>query len=83
MADRVVHILRVKREQWEHPRLVYIGRAVPRYGLARSVYANPFTINGLRSREKVIAMYEEWAPTQPQIMAALRALPLDVDYVFG
>jgi hypothetical protein len=40
------------------PGAVYIGRAMPRYGLKRSKWANKFVIGKDGTREEVIALYE-------------------------
>lgn len=58
MSDRVVH-----RNQ---PHDVYIGRP--------SKWGNPFVIGVHGTREEVIAKYEEWIQTQPELLAALPEL---------
>lgn len=45
---------------------VYIGRP--------SKWGNPFAIGRDGTREQVIAKYEEWLRTQPDLMAALPEL---------
>jgi hypothetical protein len=50
---------------------VYIGRAMPKFGLAASKWANPFRIGRDGGRADVIKKYEAWVRTQPELMAAL------------
>jgi hypothetical protein len=57
--ERVVHC---KRETFD----VYIGRP--------SKWGNPFVIGKDGTREDVIAKYETWIETQPQLMNALPEL---------
>lgn len=51
---------------------VYIGRAVPRRGLKHSIFANPFPIQGSRSRETALAKYREWLRRQPGLTRVAR-----------
>ena len=53
---------------------VYIGRAMPRLGLAASKWANPFRIGRDGTRADVIAKYRAWLLDQPDLMAALPEL---------
>lgn len=61
MPTRVVNI---KHEDYD----VYIGRAVPRRGLKKSPYANPFKIGKDGTREEVIEKYREWLLNQPELI---------------
>lgn len=51
---------------------VYIGR--PARGLPGSKWANPFRIGRDGDRAEVIAKYEAWVRTRPDLMAALSEL---------
>jgi Domain of unknown function (DUF4326) len=53
---------------------VYIGRRNARYRLPASKWANPFSIKLEADREAVIATYERWLRSQPQLMDALPEL---------
>jgi hypothetical protein len=67
-AARVAHC---QREPYD----VYIGRAVPRRGLAASKWANPYPLRREGDRLDVIARYEhEHLPTHPELIAALPEL---------
>ena len=59
MLAKVVHC---KREPYD----VYIGRP--------SKWGNPYSSGRDGSREEVIAKYEEWLYTQPDLMAELSKL---------
>ena len=48
------------------PGAVYIGRG------RGSKYGNPFTIGKDGDRTEVIAKYEAWLPTQPELVAAAK-----------
>jgi Domain of unknown function (DUF4326) len=67
VTPRVVHC---RREPYD----VYIGRAVPSYGLRASKWANPFRIDRDGTREEVIAKYERWLRSRPELIAALPEL---------
>ena len=60
---------------------VYIGRAMPRYGLKRSPYANPYPITKWRDRTMAICNYRYWLEDRisedPAFLDALR----DVQYL--
>ncbi len=56
------------------PGAVYIGRAVPRIGLAASRWENPFIIAPDAPRPVVVTAYEAWIVTCPELMAALPEL---------
>jgi hypothetical protein len=56
------------------PGAVYIGRATPRVGLARSKWANPFVIGRDGTRDEVIVKYRVWLLQQPELMAVLPEL---------
>lgn len=48
-------------EGWQSdPQYIYIGRAVPRKGLKRSLFANPFVIGEDGSREACVRKFEGW-----------------------
>src|SRR3954447_24407299 len=66
MPTRVVHCMR-------EPFDVYIGRKHPRFPEG-SKWANPFRIDKDGTREEVIAKYEAWLLTQPELYAALPEL---------
>jgi hypothetical protein len=53
----------------------YIGRAMPRYGLQASKWANPFMIDRDGARDEVVVLYERWLRDErPDLMAALPEL---------
>jgi hypothetical protein len=64
---RVVHC---RRERFD----VYIGRAMPRYGLARSPWANPFAMTRGATREQCINGFATWIVRRPELMARLGEL---------
>lgn len=53
---------------------VYIGRGNSRYGLPASRWANPFLVGVDGTREEVIAKYEAYVRSRPDLMAALPEL---------
>lgn len=53
---------------------VYIGRAVGRWGLRESKWANPFKLGKGVSRESALLLYEEHLLNRPDLMAALGEL---------
>jgi len=56
------------------PGAVYIGRAMPRYGLPTSKWANPFTFKREDDRADVIAAYERLVRQQRRLMTTLHEL---------
>ena len=59
------------------PGAVYIGRFNPTYGVEESKWANPFQLRRnatAEERVEVIAKYEAWLRSQPDLMAALPEL---------
>ncbi len=64
MSTTVVH---VKDKNYD----IYIGRAVPRRGVPRSIWANPFKIDAEHDREAVIELYSAWLNTQPALLARI------------
>jgi hypothetical protein len=64
MSARVVHC---QREPYD----VYIGRAMPRFGLAASRWTNPFRAGHDGNRREAIAKYERWLSGEPELMTAL------------
>mgnify|MGYP001579824373 CR=1 FL=1 len=68
MSTRVVHC---RREKYD----VYIGRAVPRFGMKAAKWGNPFRVSALDgSRQEVIAKYRKWFMMQPQLLTTLSEL---------
>lgn len=59
MTGMVVHC---KRDRYD----VYIGRP--------SKWGNPFPLDGEDSRDRVIAQYERWLLTQPELTASIGEL---------
>lgn len=53
MSAKAVHVL--SGADWE----IYVGRAMPRYGLLDSPWANPYKIRRDGERAEVLARYEE------------------------
>ncbi len=53
---------------------VYIGRHDRRHRLSQSKWANPFKVGRDGTRAEVIAKYEAWIQTQPQLLKALPEL---------
>ena len=54
---------------------VHIGRAMPRYGLRASKWANKFMVERDGTRDEVIALYERWLHDErPDLMVALPEL---------
>ncbi len=58
----------------KEPYDVYIGRAMPRYGLAASKWANPYRIGPDGDREHVLALYELYIRKHPYLMGDLPEL---------
>lgn len=52
MSGCVVHVL------GEAGYDVYVGRAMPRYGLAESIFANPFKVGPMHDRSEALRLYE-------------------------
>jgi hypothetical protein len=70
LATRVVHC---QRERYD----IYIGRAMPRHGLKASKWGNPFPLprtHTPQQRAEVVAKYERWLLSQPELVAALPEL---------
>lgn len=65
---RVVHV------KDRVPGAVYIGRAIPRFRLAGSPFANPFKIDKDGTRAEVIEKYRQWIQAQPDLLARLPEL---------
>lgn len=38
----------------------YIGRAMPRYALSRSILANPYKIKDLKNKDEILLKYKQW-----------------------
>lgn len=53
---------------------VYIGRGNSRCNLPASKWANPYIVGKDGTQEEVVAKYEEWLMTQPELLAALPEL---------
>jgi len=53
---------------------VYVGRAMPRRGLAGSAFANPYRVGQDGSRAEVIEKYRHWITGKPFLLASLREL---------
>jgi hypothetical protein len=58
---------------------VYIGRRMPQYGLPQSPWANAFKIDTPKqkrdgTRDEVLAKYERWLLSQPELLARLPEL---------
>jgi len=71
MTDERTTVVNIKSGE---PYDVYIGRAVPRKGLKRSVWHNPYSIGRDGDRDEVIAMYEIYLRSRPDLMARLSEL---------
>lgn len=69
MGTAVVHN---QHEEYD----VYIGRAVPRFGLAASKWGNPFVMkdDSEAERQRAIEAYREWIVEQPKLMDSLHEL---------
>lgn len=65
MSNRVVHI------NDNVPDAVYIGRAVPRRGIAGSIWGNPFVVGRDGPREQVIELYRERLRWHPELIYRL------------
>lgn len=55
---------------------VYIGRAVPEFGLEASKWGNPIVLaeDTVEERDRVLAEYREWIVDQPELMASIGEL---------
>ena len=62
MSTIVVHC---RREPYD----VYIGRRMPRFGLAQSLYANPYRIGVDGDRDEVVEKYRQWVLTGQDTLA--------------
>jgi len=67
MKTRVVNV----REGGE---FVYIGRAMPAYGLAASIWANPYKLGPGVGRTEVLAKYRAYLMGRPDLLARLPEL---------
>lgn len=73
MTTRVINIRQLgplskkglERAFADNPDLVYIGRAMPRYGLTTSIFANPFHIGDDGDRDEVIEKYRDFLRQTP------------------
>ena len=57
-----------------NPQHVYIGRAVPRRGLAASKWANPYRVRREAERRSAIAAYERYLDGAPALRAQVGEL---------
>lgn len=55
--------------KWNKAMTHFIGRP--------SIFGNPFPITSTVDRDTVIRKYEEWVRNQPEVLAAIQALPHD------
>jgi hypothetical protein len=53
---------------------VYVGRAMPRHGLAGSDFANPYRVDVDGTREEVVEKYRRWLLGRPELLDRLREL---------
>lgn len=53
---------------------VYVGRAMPRRGLAGSDFANPYRVDADGTRAEVIQKYRCWLLGRPELLDRLREL---------
>ena len=55
---------------------VYIGRAVPEFGIGDSKWGNPFVManESDAERERAINAYREWVVAQPELLGSLEEL---------
>lgn len=70
MTTRVIHFRDAPPGWQSDPQYVYIGRAMPRYGLKASKWANPYKVGRDGSREHVIALFQ--ALVSPSMIADAR-----------
>lgn len=73
MKTTVVNIRKGEPANAEVGSLVYIGRANRSYGLAASIWANPFQMRGA-TRDQVIERYREYILQSPDLLARLPEL---------
>jgi hypothetical protein len=59
---------------WKTEGGVYIGRAVPRRGLKKSMFANPYKEGLDGDRDEVILQYRQWFYRQLPVSAFRRAV---------
>jgi hypothetical protein len=67
-------VLNYKHGARPGPNCVYIGRAMPRYGLRGSKWQNPYNIPRDGDRDQVVDMYERWMMQLPELLTALPEL---------
>lgn len=67
---RVIHW----RDRGRHGNVTYVGRAMPRQGLAGSPFANPYRVDVDGTRADVVEKYRHWLLGQPTLVDRLREL---------
>lgn len=67
---RVIHW----RDRGQHGSVTYVGRAMPRQGLAGSPFANPYRVDVDGTRADVVEKYRSWLLNQPTLLDRLREL---------
>jgi hypothetical protein len=70
--QRLPRLFNIKRDKDIPSGAVYIGRGTWRG--QKSLCGNPFAIGDDGNRNEVCDKFEEWAPTQPEVMAAIESL---------
>ena len=72
MTTAVVNVRGRLAELQADPRFVYVGRAMPRFRLRASPFANPFRIGKDGTRDVVMAKYPPWLLAQPDLVERAR-----------
>ena len=70
MSEPRTTVVNVRRDEYD----IYIGRGNRRYGLARSIWANPFHIGPDGNRQRVIDHYRAYLLRTPELLARLPEL---------
>jgi hypothetical protein len=70
--QRAPRLFNIKRDKFIPADVVYIGRGTWRG--QKSLCANPHEIGVDGTRNEVCDKFEQWAPTQPEVMAAIESL---------
>lgn len=60
----MISVMNVSDNRQLPPTAVYVGRPAPRRGLAGSLLANPYRVQGAQTRDDAIRLYAEWLDRQ-------------------
>lgn len=69
-GEQATRVVNIKHDDFD----VYIGRMNPGRGLAQSIWANPFAIDGQTTRNQAIELFREHLENRPDLLARIHEL---------